>query len=81
MCLLPLTHILRDSAYHFANKRQKVNHLLFMADLKLYAGNEKSLELLIQTVHVFNNDIGMEFGVEKCAVVTMKKGKMSTAME
>ena len=52
-----------------------------MADLKLYARNEKSLELLIQSVHVFNNDIGMEFGVEKCAVVTMKKGKMSTAME
>ena len=52
MCLLPLTHILRDPApgYHFANNGQKVNHLLFMDDQKLYASNEKSLESLIQTV-------------------------------
>ena len=32
VCLLPLTHILRDAApgYHFASNRQKVNHLLWM---------------------------------------------------
>ena len=37
VCLLPLTHILRDAApgYHFTNNGQKVNHLLFMYDLKL----------------------------------------------
>ena len=65
--LLPITDISRDAApgYHFASNGQKVNHLLFMGDLKLYANNEKSLESLIQTVRVFSNDIGMEFGVEK----------------
>ena len=47
-----------------------------MDDLKLCASNEKSLEPLIQTVRVFSNDIGMEFRVEKHAVLTMKKGKM-----
>ena len=54
MCLLLLTHILRDAAPgdHFASKGQKVNHLLFMDDLKLYASNEKSLESFIQTVLV-----------------------------
>ena len=48
VCLLPLTHILRDAApgYHFASNGQKVNHLLFMDGLKYYASNEKSLELL-----------------------------------
>ena len=50
-----------------------------MDDLKLYVSNRKSLESLIQTVLVFNNDIGMEFGVEKCAVLTMKKGKMANS--
>ena len=32
VCLLPLTHILRDAApgCHFASNRQKINHLLFM---------------------------------------------------
>ena len=28
-------------------------------------------------MRVFSNDIGVEFGVEKCAVLTMKKGKMA----
>ena len=50
-----------------------------MDDLKLYVSNEKSIESLIQTVRVFSNDIGMEFGVEKCAVLTMKKGKMANS--
>ena len=48
-----------------------------MDDLKLDASNENSLESLIQTVRVVGNDIGMEFGVEKCAVLTMKRGKMT----
>ena len=43
VCLLPLAHILKDAAsgYHFANNGQKVNHLLFIDDLKSYASNEK----------------------------------------
>ena len=48
-----------------------------MDNLKLYTSNEKSLEVLTQTMRVFSNDIGMKFGVEKCAVLTMKKGKMA----
>ena len=36
----------------------------------------KSLESLIQTVCVFSNDIGMEFGVGKC---TERKGKMASS--
>ena len=41
VCLLPLTHILRDAApgYHFASNGQTVNHLLFMDELKLYASD------------------------------------------
>ena len=50
-----------------------------MDNLKLYTSNEKSLEVLTQTMRVFSNDIGMKFGVEKCAVLTMKKGKMANS--
>ena len=50
-----------------------------MDDLKLHANNKKSLESLIQTVRGFCNDIGMEFGMERCAVLTMKKGKMANS--
>ena len=47
--------------------------------LKLYLSNEKLLESLIQTVRLFSRDIGIEFRVEKCAVLTLKKGKMANS--
>ena len=52
-----------------------------MDDLKLFASNENSLEFLIQIVRVFSNDVEIEFGVEKCAVLTMEKGKMTSKMK
>ena len=47
--LLPFIHILKDAApgYNCASNKQKVNHLLFLDDLKSYASNEKSLESLL----------------------------------
>ena len=47
-----------------------------MDDLKLYSGSEKGLDSLVQTVHVFSEHIGMEFGIEKCAMLIMEKGKV-----
>ena len=54
-----------------------------MDDLKLYSRSEKGLDSLVQTVRVFSEDIGMEFGIEKCAVLAMEKGKivMSVGIE
>ena len=37
--------------HHCASNGQKVDHLLFTDDMKLYATTEKSLESLIQTVN------------------------------
>ena len=61
--------------YQFANNGEKINHLLYKDDLKLYAKSEKELDLLIQTVRVFSKDIGMQFGIEKCSTLVMKRGK------
>ena len=33
------------------------------------------MDSLVQTVRVFSEDIGMEFGIEKCAMLVMEKGK------
>ena len=41
----------------------------------------KSFESLTQTICVFSHDIEIELGVEKCAVLTMKKGKMTNSDE
>ena len=78
IALIPLTHILRiaEPTYKFSDDGERINHLLFMDDLKLYAMDEKGVDSLIQTVRVFSEDIGMEFGIEKCAVLVMKRGKV-----
>ena len=46
-----------------------------MDDIKLFAKNEKELETLIHTVRIYTQDIGTEFGIEKCAMLGMKSGK------
>src|SRR5215469_15712677 len=47
-----------------------------MDDLKLIAKSEEELRKQIQTVKTFSDDIHMEFGLEKCAKITFKKGKL-----
>ena len=78
LLLIPLSLILRKTtaAYEFSEGKEKINHLLFMDDLKLYSHSEKGLDSLIQTVRVFSKDIRMEFGIEKCAMLVMEKGKI-----
>ena len=62
-------------AYEFSGSKIKINHLSFTDDLKLYTRNEKELDSLVQTKRVFSKDIGMEFGIEKCAMLVIEKGK------
>ena len=78
LALIPLSFILRKAkaAYEFSGCKEKINRLLFMYDLKLYSRSEKGLDSLIQTVRVFSKDIGKEFGIEKCAMLAMEKGKI-----
>ena len=78
LALILLSLILRKekAAYEFSQSKKKINHLLFMDDLKLYSQNEKGLDSLAQIVFVFSENIGMEFGIAKCAVLVMEKGKI-----
>ena len=54
----------------------KLNHLLFMDDLKLYAKSEEKTNTLVRTVYLFSTNIGMGFGIKKCGILTMKRGKI-----
>ena len=74
--LIPLLIILNETDLGYVTSRnQKLNHLLFMDDLKLYARSERELDSLIQTVRIFSDDVGMLFGLDKCAVLVLKRGK------
>ena len=44
---------------------QNTKATLFMDDLKLYSQSEKGLDSLVQTVRVFSEYIGMDFGIER----------------
>ena len=71
--IMPLSHILRKSTDGFkvTKSQEKNNHLIYMDDIKLFAKNEKELETLIQAVRIYKEDIGMDFGIEKWAMLIM----------
>ena len=82
--MMPLNHILRKCTAGFKLSRsQEINHLMYMDDIKLFAKKEKELETLIHAVKIYSQDIEMEFGIEKCAMLVMKSGKrhMTDGME
>ena len=71
LALIPSSLISRKAkaTYEFSESKEKINHLLFMDDLK-------GLDSLVQTVRVFSEDIGMKFGIEECAMLVMEKRKI-----
>ena len=77
IAMMPLNHIFRKctAGYKLRRSQEKVNHLMYMDEIKLFAKNEKGLETLIHTVIIYSQDIGMEFGIEKWAMLVMKSGK------
>ena len=85
IAMMLLKHILRKCAvgYKVSRSQEKINYLMYMENIKLFAKNEKELETLIHAVRIYSQDIGMEFSVEKCAMLVMKSGKrhMTDGME
>ena len=84
MAIDPLSKLIKKEEIGYSTSKerskasktqQKVSHLLFMDDLKMYADSEDRLGKLIKTVHSFSEDIRMEFGLDKCSKCTIRKGK------
>ena len=73
IAMVSLNHILRkcSAKYKLSRSQVKINHPMYMNDIK----NEKELEILIHAVRIYSQDIGMEFGIEKCTMLIMKSGK------
>ena len=60
--------------YKLSKSQEKINHLIYLNDIKLFAKNEKELETLIQAMRIYGKDIGVKFGQEKYAMLIMKSG-------
>ena len=77
--LIHLSHSLRkvNAGYQLGKGQyKKMNHLLFMDDLKLYGNCEQEVERIRNTVRIFSNNIAMKIGINKCAHVRMISGKL-----
>ena len=61
---------------HVLKKDYKLNYLLYMDDLKVFAKSEQQIDTLVRTVHVFSTDIAMGFGMKKYGILTMKRVKV-----
>ena len=76
MSLNPLSQELQETVYGYQlDKQTKINNLFYVDDLKLYGTRDNQLNGLISTVKKVSDDIQMEFGLDKCAKATFKRGK------
>lgn len=77
--LLPLSVVLRQTRGYLCGppnaRRHRVSHLFYMDDLKIYASGESDLQNALRIVQDYTRDIGMEFGLDKCAVFHLRRGR------
>ena len=78
----PLSFLLKRLPGYIAgpagSRNTKINHLFFVDDLKTYAHDTKEAKLQLDLVSTFTDDIGMEFGTDKCAYICIERGKQVT---
>ena len=63
------------AGYKLAKEMMPINHLLFMDDLMLYGASKDQLDSLVQVVRIFSQDIKILFGLDKNAVLEMRRGR------
>ena len=80
--LIPLTNELNrgDCGYQVHGTERKISHLLYMDDLKLLGKNENDLKNEIKIVQTISKDINLNFGLEKCARICLKRGTVQSKM-
>ena len=80
VAMIPMTRVLQkmEVGYQLKKEGNRINHLMFMDDIKLFGKNAQEIDTLVQTVRILSQDIKMEFGIEKCALINIKRGKTIT---
>jgi len=69
-----------DCGYQVHGTERKISHLLYMDDLKLLCRNENDLKNEMKIVQTISKDINMNFGLEKCARICLKRGNVQSKM-
>ena len=63
------------------NKQEKLTHLLYVDDLKTYHKSAQKALLLTKTAKSMFEDIGLFWGLDKCATINIVRGKLQTNEE
>ena len=58
--------------YKLSQSKERISYLIYADDIKLFTKNEKELETLKQASRIYSQNVGMDFDLEKCAM--LKKG-------
>lgn len=77
IALAPLSSLLNESNYGYKISNANITHLFYMDDLKTYAKSDEDQKGLLKIVKGFSDDIRMDFGLDKCAKATFKRGKLA----
>ena len=79
VAMIPMTKVLHKikNGYQLKKGGSRINHLMFMDDIKLFGRSMDEIDTLVQTVRIVSEDIRMEFGIEKCALVNTVRGKLT----
>ena len=79
IAMIPLSEVLKKmtTGYQVKKNGNKINHLMFMDDIKLFGKSIYEIDTLVQTVRIISQDIRMEFGIDKCALVNLIRGKVT----
>ena len=74
--MMSLNYIHRKctAGYKFSKSQEEINHMTYM-HIKLLAKDEKEIETLILAVRTYNQDTGLEFDIEKYAMLVMESSK------
>ena len=80
IAMMPFNFIFRKytGGYKFTKSQEKINHPMYMDDIKVFVKNEKEMKTLTQIIRIYSQYIGMEFSIEKCVMLIMKSGKKET---
>ncbi|XP_066983792.1 uncharacterized protein [Macrobrachium rosenbergii] len=65
------------AGYQLKKGSNRINHLMFVDDIKPYGKSIKEIDTQIQTVRIVSGDIRMESGIEKCALINVQEGKVT----
>ena len=74
----PLSFLLSKYEGYIIGKTKRtknISHLFFIDDLKLYALNLNMMIKMLKMVVQFSEDVGMNFGANKCAYQCIERGK------